>query len=1274
MKNFFSFVFINIIILTEALGMLPCAAEQAWHPEQGFRWAELAVPREGKAGFTLLPPEQTGITFTNPLDERAFAANQVLANGSGLAIGDIYHDDLPAIFLCSLDGHNALYKNLGGMRFKDVTQASGIVCTNRTCRGAVFADINGDGWLDLLISTTGSGVLCFTNKGAGTFAECSEYAGTLSKYAATTMTLADVDGNGTLDLYVADYRAEDSSDRAEFDTIDLFREKGRLTVAPALRDRFLYTNGVILEYGDLSQLYLNDGKGRFTPVSWTDGAFLDESGKPLTGQPRDWSLTAAFRDLNGDGAPDLYVCNDWWTPDRLWFNDGQGHFRACPALALRHTSFSSMGVDFADLVRDGQMDFYVLDMLAKDWQRRKRELMFSGSPRAPIGTIDDRTQIHRSMLFHNRRDGTFEEIADYAGATATDWSWQPVFLDVDLDGYEDIIIPTGYFRDVNDLDSMEQSTTLPRSRKLVPPKFGPDGKPVSRSAQEQKTEEIYQRNMLAEPLNTPIIAFRNLGNLKFEDTGLAWGLNQPALHNGIAVGDLDNDGGLDFVVNNLGSAASVYHNHSAAPRVAVRLKGLAPNTQGIGGKIKLLGGAVPMQSQEAACGGMYQSGSDPLRVFAAGRSESMRIEVTWRNGMRSVVRDVKPNRIYEIDEAGAVPQEPQPPVEEAKPFFNDVSELIAHRHHQEFYNDYVRQPQLPWQLSQDGPGVAWVNLLGDQREELVIGSGRGGQWGVYAPDGKGGMTNMPTTFTWPEDLTGIVGWVPGTNGRALVVGRDNYESEPTSSGSSSRPVWTFAAGKGNYEFQGHPPSASAIRLVPKPQKQDLPEAKASTGPLAVADVYGDGKLDLFVGGRVIPGRYPEAADSRIYRNVGGRLQLDEENSRVLEKVGLVNGAVWSDLDGDGYPELILACEWGPIRVFKNQAGHLHEITKELGLDRYTGWWRGVTTGDIDGDGRLDIIASNWGLNSEYQASSNQPVRLYYGDFSDRGALDLIEAVYDPLHNAEIPRRMRDALASAYPPLTGRFPTHKAYAEATMEQILGLLPKPAEQVQATTLASTVFFNRTNHFEAVALPYEAQIAPAFAVNVGDFDGDGIEDVFLSQNFFAMATRMLRPDDAGYRLDAGRGLWLRGSGGGRLEAVPGQKSGILVYGEQRGAALCDFDGDGRVDLAVSQNGAETKLYRNVLGKPGLRVRLRGPAGNPDGVGATLRLVFGERLGAAQEIHGGSGYWSQDSVVQVLGCPEAPTQIWVRWPGGKTTTSAIPAGAKEITVDPGGKVTVNR
>ena len=994
------------IALAVALGRLSCAAQLEWHQEKGFRWAELAVPRDGKAGFTLLAPEQTGITFTNPLDERALAANRTLANGSGVAIGDIYGDDRPAIFFCSLDGHNALYKNLGGMKFKDVTAGSGIVCTNRICRGAVFADINGDGWLDLLISTMGNGVLCFTNTGKGTFVECSVYAGTLSPYGATTMALADIDGNGTLDLYVADYRAENSRDRAEFDKVDVVRVNGRLMVTPALQNRFIVTDGKIQEYGEPDLVYLNDGKGHFTPLSWTNGAFLDENGKPLAEPPRDWGLTAAFRDLNGDGAPDIYVCNDYWTPDRIWINDGKGHFRAAAPLALRHTSASSMGIDFADLDRDGRMDFCVMDMLAPDWGLRKREVeLFSGLMQTPSGMLDERAQLSRNTLFRNRGDGTFEEIGNYAGVTASGWSWQPAFVDVDLDGYEDLIIPTGYFHDVNDLDANEKAEALQRAGRLAPPQRGADGRPVPRSAQEQKTEERLRQNLLAEPLKTPVMAFRNLGNLKFEDMGPAWGLNRPGLANAIAIGDLDDDGGLDFVVNNLGSVAGVYHNHGSAPRVAVRLKGLAPNTEGIGAKIKLLGGAVPMQSQEVACGGMYQSGSDPERVFAAGKSESMTLEVTWRSGKQSTIRDAKPNRIYEVDETGAAAAEAKPPPAPERPFFKDVSQMIAYRHHHEFYDDYVRQPLLPYQLSQEGPGIGWINLLGDGREELVIGSGRGGQLGIFAPDGKGGMTRIPASSVLPEDLTGVVGWVRNGNERALVVGRDNYESLSNN------------------------PSASVFGFVPTPWKQDLPEVKASTGPLAVADIYGDGKLGLFVGGRVIPGRYPEAADSRIYRNVGGQLKLDEENSRVLEGVGLVNGAVWSDLDGDGYPELILACEWGPIRVFKNQAGHLHEITKELGLDRYTGWWHGVTTGDIDGDGRLDIIASNWGENSDYQASNEHPLELIYGDFTDRGFLDLIEAVYDPWQRAMVPRRMRGALAGAFPALAGRFSTH------------GLIPRP-----------------------------------------------------------------------------------------------------------------------------------------------------------------------------------------------------------------------------------------
>ena len=486
------------IIPVVAMGIFPCAAELQWHQGKGFQWAELQVPKEGKPGFTLLTPDQTGITFTNPLDEHAIAANRVLADGSGVAIGDIYNNGLPDIFLCSLDGHSALYKNLGGMRFKDVTQGSGIVCSNRICRGAVFADINGDSWLDLLISTTGSGVLCFTNKGDGTFAECSEYAGTLSKYGAMTMALADIDGKGALDLYVANNRAEDSRDRVQFDQFEVMTVNGHRDVVPTLQDRFIYTNGFFQEYGEPDLVYLNDGKRPFHAfvldqrgISRRRWQTVDRASAglgPDRGLPGIW--TATGRRTSMCATTTGHPTGSGSTMARVIFRPLHGWRCAIPA-SLRWALILLTLTGMAGWISS----FWTC------WPgtggRETRQMLTIGSEQPPIGTFDDRPQIPRNVLFHNRGDGTFEEIANYAGVTASDWSWQPVFLDVDLDGFEDIIIPTGYVRDVNNMDVIQEISTLRRAGRLAPPEFGPDGKPVLRSAQEQRTEELYQGNLLA---------------------------------------------------------------------------------------------------------------------------------------------------------------------------------------------------------------------------------------------------------------------------------------------------------------------------------------------------------------------------------------------------------------------------------------------------------------------------------------------------------------------------------------------------------------------------------------------------------------------------------------------------------------------------------------------------------------------------------------------------------------------------------------------------------
>ncbi|MCI0693393.1 FG-GAP-like repeat-containing protein [candidate division KSB1 bacterium] len=1220
------------LLVFAAIRLWPRKALQ-WHEENGFRWAELPVPKYGKTGFEQLPAAKTGIAFVNSLTEEQITGNSHLLNGSGVAVGDVDGDGLVDVYFCRLDGSNGLYKNLGNWKFKDITNEAGVACPGQFSTGCALADIDGDGDLDLLVAALGGPNACFLNDAAGKFTDITKESGIVSNTGATSMALADIDGDGDLDLYVANYKKQTVQDLYPPQQRSFERTVKKVddsyVVVPEFQEHYTVEviRGQILkryEVAEADRLYLNDGSGRFSPVPFTAENFLDAEGKPMP-EPKDWGLTVRFQDMDDDGDPDIYVCNDFESPDHIWINDGAGRFRAMPKLAIRNTSAATMGIDFSDVDRDGDLDFFLVDMLSREHQRRKAQM----GPMAPtpvfIGEIDNRPQYMRNTLFLNRGDQTYAEIAQFSGVQASEWSWSPMFLDVDLDGYEDILIVTGHFYDAMDADTQARL------------QFDP-----------MLTGLDHRRRVFIYPkLKTPNIAFRNRGDLTFEEVGQAWGFASTDISHGMALGDFDNDGDLDIVTNRFDTTAGVYRNETVNPRLAVRLKGLPPNTQGIGAKIRVLDGPAP-QSKEVISAGAYLSSSEPLYVFAGGRNEAeLTIEVKWRNGKQSLITGVKPNRIYEIDESAAQPSNhtANHAAPAATPYFEDASALIRHEHHEEPFNDFARQELLPYRLSQLGPGVAWHDLDGDGDDDLIIAGGKGGQLACFRNDGKGGFQCFADPLldqTTQHDQTAVLGWTHEDGAASLLVGHSNFE-EP-------KPIEAFVR---RYDFKN-----GAVKAAGK-----LTGDLSSTGPMAMADYDGDGDLDLFVGGRTIPTGYPAPASSQLYRNENGAFALDQQNSAPLKDIGMVSGAVFSDFDGDGDADLILAVEWGPITILRNTNGVFANVTAELGLEEYRGWWNGVTTGDLNEDGRLDLVATNWGLNTKYHADAEQPLRIYYDDFDRNGTLDVVEAHFDANIQTLVPERGFSCMSNAMPYIRFRAPTYKKFGGFGLQEIIGPGLNQAREVQANTLAHTIFFNYGNRFEAVAMPVEAQLAPAFHVGVADFDGDGHDDVFISQNFFAYQIETSRSD-------AGRGLWLKGDGAGKLHPVPGQESGIKVYGEQRGAALGDYDRDGRVDLVVTQNGAATKLYHNVGAKPGLCIRLAGPKANPSGTGAAIRLVYSNGYGPVREVHAGSGYWSQNAMTQIMGCRETPKGVWVRWPGGGVTTVEIPDQTGEVMIGSDGMV----
>jgi len=1178
----------------------------------------LRVTGNSSPGFTSVPPAPTGITFSNLVSNQTRSLYTLIP--TGIAAGDVDGDGRCDLYFCSSDGTNVLYRNLGNWKFDDITASAGVACPGQHSIGATLADVTGDGALDLIVTARGGPNRLFINDGKGHFTEDLTFPGRESKLASTSIAVADVDGDGALDIYICNYRSRSYLDDHIEIGPELSKEWQRVRdgkeLSPQFKDQFYVQGGGIYEKGEPDVLYLNDGHGHFKRAN---DSYFPLPPDALPPGPLDGSgLAAQFRDFNGDGAPDLYVCNDFHTPDRFWWNDGHGHFILAPTTALRHQSFGSMAVDAADINLDGALDFFVGDMLSRDYSRRQRQrgIAAPGTPQTDnYGRIPQYTQ---NTFFLNRGDNTFAEIAPYSGLSASEWTWGAIFLDADFDGYPDLLISCGNLQDYMDADAMF-------SRRKTMSKI-------------QDMEE-YRRTMPI--LNARCQLFRNLGDLHFEEVGARYGIHAERPHGGMVVCDLDGDGDSDVVINNADGQPEIYRNDGTAPRIAVKLHGRAPNTFGVGAKVKLIGRQT--QEQEMISGGRYGSGCDYTLSFAARDDWApYKLQVTWRDGRVTEVPDVEANKSYVITETNTTAAPPKV-VSKPNPLFEDASAMLNHTNHENAFNDFEAQPLLPNRVSRLGPGVSWFDIDGDGLDDLIIGTSRGGLIGIYKNLGAGRFAPFSSEEQQMGarlDLTSVLGFGSKDAGVSLVLGVSSWENP------ALKDAAQFVSLTKSNTWSSGP-------LVSR--------GKNATGPLALGDVDGDGNLDVFIGGRARFNRYPEPADSMlILRDGQGRLtEATGAAVQALNNLGLVTSAVFADLNGDGRQDLIAGCEWGAIQILMNTGSGFTNATAEWGLAKLTGWWNGVAVGDFDGDGRMDIAASNWGQNTKYEGSwdAQRPLRIYYGDFNEMNRVEIAEAHIDPFTHQLVPERDLTASAAAVPYIRGNTPTFQAFGDADLAKVYGDKIKTASVVEARELRSMVFLNRGGKFEAKPLPVEAQLATAFGVSVADFDGDGNEDIFLAQNYFSSQPETMRSD-------AGRGLLLLGDGKGNFRAVSGAESGLQIYGEQRGCAVSDYDGDGRVDLVVAQSDDLTKLLRNRRARPGLRVKLEGGPGNPQCVGAVIRAKTAAGLGRAQVVTAGSGYWSQNSATLVVTSAAPIVGLQVQWPDGSTEERPVAGDAKSVTL----------
>ena len=1158
----------------------------------------LQHPRPGPSAFTPVDLGSSGIVFTNSLEEFKGASNRVLFNGSGLALGDVDGDGWVDVFFCGIDAPNELYRNLGGWRFEKKPLPEALALPGFPSRGACWVDINEDARLDLLLTTVGGGTHAFIQQDGWQWIPAPDNAGLSLEGGAGSMALADVDGDGDVDLYVAYNRSDDIRDRGR---VNLQRVGGQLKPSADLQDRILVHQGQVHEYGEVDILYENVGKGRFQAVSWTDGNFR-VAGKPLVSLPRDWGLSVTFRDVNGDLAPDLYVCNDYWTPDRLWINDRKGGFDAVDDLSWRVSSASSMGVDMADVNGDGMLDFFVVDMLSRSPSLRKRQQPAFNALFGQPQFSGNRQQVMHNTLLMQGESESFVEASHAHGLQASDWSWGPMFMDVDLDGDVDLIVSAGYPHDVQDLDAIAKIAQLQHSWERYQ-----DPVALKRAF----ATELMEHYRFYPRLNLPMIAFENQGNGRFVEQTQSWGLGVEAIHQGFAIADMDGDGDQDLVVNDLNGPPSLFENHAQGHRIAVRLMGQKGNPQGIGAKIQLSGNGLPTQEHEVVGGGRYLSGGDPMVVFGISEKASeLVLRVQWREGGIQTIGNIQPGFLYQVspeetDGVSPAPNEaPNHPWQWVSSFDTGVRSLPQ--------DPSLRQPLLPvkknrvgtlmQKVAGDAPGRS-MNLMGFAHQGNHLTLYRETHPGNWQGDRLGHVLEGPLlSMLALSPKQWLIYRASNANGKGSQLERLAYSSGEKLGGKAG------------------PEVGSLLRA----------------GPLKGAE-----GLSILAGAGSRMGHWPGAETSMMFQWKGGELEAAPANRSIIGSLGLVHDAIWSDLNADGYPELLVASPWSDLRVFENRRGSLFDVTQAWGFGGRKGFWLSVTTLDINGDGRMDVIAGNLGRNTSWQVPDNSPFRLAYGTFSNPAQTDVIELASKG-HGEVFPSRLLDEVGQYLPFFFQQVPNYAAYSEASLKELMGDRFPLVRELTATTFESLCFINEgSGSFKAAALPEVMQWGALTQLMPMDLDADGCRDLAWIQN--QLWTRPGLMPGPHPRIG-----FLRGSadeGSFALEPLLELKDISPVDWMQ----AADSAGEGPSQLIVGHRSGRWHQYRRPLSGHRYQIHFKGPSSNPGALGTQFWFSgSNQESSALYEVNHPELCPGEDGFSIFCHIGFLPSNLHVRWPGG--------------------------